>query len=131
MSKKSQILANWPNGLLLEKVKMQRTKITRTAIDSLIILLMISFVISDVFPDYSNEQQTVKMEETDLDGEESSEEKKENEEQKKNFQEDFLNASSYLFESQDISSQRSNMMMLQELCLPVITPPPDLLTKTC
>lgn len=107
---------------------MQRKKIIKGAIDSLIVLLMISFVISDVFPDYSFEQQTVKMEETDLDGEESSEEKKENEEQKKNFQEDFLHASSLLFESTAKSGQLSGLLLLQELCLPVITPPPDQLS---
>ena len=110
---------------------MQRKKIIKATIESLIILVMISFVISDVFPDYSCEQQTVKMEETDLDGEESSEEKKENEEQKKNIQHDFSQASSLLFECRDKGGQLSVFLLLQELCLPVITPPPDQLTLDC
>lgn len=110
---------------------MQRKKITKVAMDSLIIILMVSFVISAIFPDYS-EEQTVKIEETDFDGEESSEEKKEseeNEEQKKNFQQNFEHASSLLFENQNRSDYLANALVLQELYLPVTTPPPDQLTS--
>ena len=104
---------------------MHRKKFTDTAINALIIVMMVSFVISDVFPDYSLEQPTVNMEEADLDGEESSEEKKENSEQKEKFQQDISHAHGLLFESQDSRSHLSNDLLLQELCLPVITPPPD------
>lgn len=104
---------------------MHRKKFTDTAINSLIIIMMVSFVISDVFPDYSLEQQTVSMEEADLDGEESSEEKKENSEQKEKFQQDISHAHGLLFVSNDSQNHLSNDLLLQELCLPVITPPPD------
>ncbi|MDW3211446.1 MAG: hypothetical protein ABJO02_17975 [Reichenbachiella sp.] len=104
---------------------MHRKKFTDTAINSLIIVMMISFVISDVFPDYSLEQQTVNMEEADLDGEESSEEKKESSEQKEKFQQDISHAHGLIFEAQDKRGHLSNDLLLQELCLPVITPPPD------
>ncbi|MEP2274106.1 MAG: hypothetical protein ABJH98_01550 [Reichenbachiella sp.] len=110
---------------------MRRKKITDTAINTLIMLLMVTFVISSVFPDYSLERQTVNMEEADLDGEESSEEKKENKEQKENFQQDVAHGNSMLFIQQGKLSHLLNVLTLQELCLPVITPPPDQLTADC
>ena len=107
---------------------MQRKKITKLAIDSMIIILMASFVISAVLPDYTFEKQSVNLEEADLDGEESNEEKTENEEQKKNLHEDFMHAYSFLKESHEINNNFTIQLLLQELCLPVITPPPDQLT---
>lgn len=110
---------------------MQRKKTTNSAINALIIFMMITFVISAVFPDYSLEKQTVNMEEADMDGQESSEEKKENKEQKENFQEGFSNAINLPMELLDKRSQRTNTLTLKELYLPVITPPPDQMTFGC
>jgi len=110
---------------------MQRNKITNSAINALIFFMMITFVISAVFPDYSLEKPTVNMEEADMDGQESSEEKKENKEEKESFHEDFSNAITLQIELRDKSNQISNTLILQELYLPVITPPPDLINPGC
>ncbi|WP_139793933.1 hypothetical protein [Reichenbachiella faecimaris] len=110
---------------------MDRKKNTAHTINALIMLLMITFVFSAVFPDYSEERQTVNMEEADMDGEESNEEKKETTEQKEKFQQDFAHINNLLFESLDRRNHLSNVLLLQELCLPVITPPPDQLTSDC
>ena len=117
--------------MLLEKVIMQRKKTTNSAVNALIIFMMITFVISAVFPDYSLEKQTVNIDETDMDGQESNEEKKENKEQKENLQQDFPKTIMRSFEQKNSKKNLNHFISLQEHYLPVITPPPDYMTDMC
>lgn len=98
-----------------------------SAINALIVCMTILFVVSAVFPDYTQEQQSVNIEEADMDGQESNEEKKENKE-KDNFHESLSNELKLQLDQKDLYNLMPSAFTLQELCLPVITPPPDQLT---
>lgn len=92
---------------------------------SLIIFLMIMFVISAVVPEFSLGIQTVNVEEADVDGQESSEEKKEHKEDKENFNQDGKSSFGTPLREASVIKRTDHSPMLQELYLPVITPPPD------
>lgn len=89
--------------------------------------MMITFVISAVVPDYSLGVNNIKIEEADMDGQESNEEKKESKEDKENINHDIRNAIELSTREKCILKHPELCSSHQELFLPVITPPPDLL----
>ncbi|MEO9966204.1 MAG: hypothetical protein ABJF11_10470 [Reichenbachiella sp.] len=109
---------------------MSKKEITNIANQALVILLMITFVISAIVPDYGSPQ-TINIEEADLDGQESNEEKKESKEDKENINHNFRHSIVLPDGKENVLKHPLLSPDFQELYLPVITPPPDPLDSPC
>lgn len=108
---------------------MRKGTIKISVIRSLLILLMASFVLSTLYPCISGETPSVNLEEIDMDGQESNEEQKEKEENKESIQHDFLLSFGLPIKQYSILKNKECMLIMKELYLPVITPPPDIATS--